>query len=218
MFITVLGAGILAVRRSRIFRKETCLSKSQGFPHGPLYPGDYRGGCVQGEKCCGSRKGSMAVHLGSHAPGSSPEGRREAVGAWVGTRVLRSGWVGRRLYRTTRGVLCGTAAQDRGVSSPASILQVSALMHFYLLGEARPPAARGCGMLGARWSTRTAAAALRQLRGHLRDGAGSGAVLSGATGALSGGFSVHCSACRGTSCEREETGLGASFAARRGGG
>ncbi|KAL2299538.1 hypothetical protein Nmel_014201 [Mimus melanotis] len=86
---------------------------------------------------------------------SSPEGRRVAAG--LGWAPGFSRWAGRVGIsippRRERG-----AAQDRGVSSPACLLQGSALMHFYLLEEARPRRQRHGA--AARWSTRTAPAGL----------------------------------------------------------
>lgn len=113
-----------------------------------------------GEKCCGSRKEP-------HPPGSSPEGQRAAAGGSVGSRVLGLGG-------SAPLSLSGTAAQDRGVSSPASLLQVSAL------NALLPPGRGERHGAAARWSTRTGSggAAAAPWPSPGRSGLGSGAERS----------------------------------------
>lgn len=87
----------------------------------------------------------------------------------------------RSMGRTTQGCI---------VSSPAAVLQGSALMHFYLLEEAKAaepaPSLGAHSMVGTCWSSRTAPASglvgqqchCRELCGHLWDGGGSGEALA----------------------------------------
>lgn len=134
-----------------------------------------------------------------------------------------------------RNCSTGRAAQGHVVSSPAAVLQGSALTHFYLLEEARAaepaPSLGACSAAGARWSSRTAPALglvgqqhhCRELCGHLRDGVGSGEALAGCaetggTGQLaaeglsssSPSTAVHA---KEQTVKGEETGLGAFLGA-----
>lgn len=164
MFIIVLGVGIFAVHRSSIFGKEAWHKAFLTLPFTLAMTGvdvsRGRSAVVPGREAWWST-------LAPIVPGPAPRGAERLLGFEWARRILPSGWEGRHLSPTAQGLLGGKAAPDRGTSSPSSLLQGSALMHFYLLEEARPP---GCGTSGARRSTRTAPAGLlgqRRLRGAI---------------------------------------------------